>query len=97
MDEASDRQRAKALVAKAIRMLDRQIDDSPDPLLFFVPPEQFVVMKSNFEKIEKAMDHGELPPRDQRSMGMAGEVINEWPFTYLGEAIVKAERAYEKL
>jgi hypothetical protein len=97
MSEQLDDQQVKALVTKAIRMLDRQIEDSPDPLLFFVPPEQLMVMKSNFEKIAAALDRGPLPPRDQRSMGMAREVIEEWPFTYLGEAIVKAERAYESL
>jgi hypothetical protein len=83
-----------ALLDKAIAMLEDELDQRPDPLLVMVPHEQKAEFLSTFRRFRRQLAEGTIPPREQRTHGMAGEVIVHWPFSYLGEVIVRAERAW---
>jgi hypothetical protein len=94
MSKSKQQTDVAALLDKAIGMLEDELEDRPDPLLVMVPHEQKAEFLSNFRRYRRQLAEGRIPPPDQRTAGMAGEVIVNWPFSYLGEVIVRAERAW---
>ena len=94
MNERESDTDVAALLGKAIGMLEDELEDHPDPLLVMVPHEQKAEFLANLRRFRKQLAEGNIPPRDQRGAGMASEVIESWPFSYLGEVIVRAEHAW---
>jgi hypothetical protein len=94
MNERESDTDVAALLDKAIGMLEDELEDHPDPLLVMVPHEQKAEFLANFRRFRRQLAEGNIPPLDQRGAGMASEVIESWPFSYLGEVIVRAQRAW---
>lgn len=93
----TDKDETCELVQRAMSVLHNQIEKQPDPVLAFVPREQLLLFRANLQQMAEALQSDELPPSDQRSFGMAETIFDTWPLTLLGEAIIKAERAYQAL
>lgn len=94
MNEPASDSELAALLDKAIGMLEDELENHPDPLLVMVPYEQKAEFLSHLRRFRRQLAEGNIPPRDQRDAGLAGEVIDTWPFSYLGEVIVRAQRAW---
>lgn len=87
----------RARIKRALIMIADELKGQADPLLAFVAREQLILWRGYLTQMMHQLDEGLVPPRDQRDYGMADTVISDWPFTTLGEAIVKAERAWRDL
>jgi hypothetical protein len=90
----ADREDALDRVRKALVLIDKQIEDSPDPLLLMVPTEQFILFRGLLERIERELREGVLPDPGMRDFEMKPAIFDSWPFTALGAAIIDAEKAY---
>jgi hypothetical protein len=86
-----------ALVDKAVGLVRQHLEKAPDPMLSFVPREQFLLYLSNLQQMAEYLTADELPPDRKRYYGMADTILDDWPVTFVGEAIVNAERAWRDL
>ena len=90
----ADRCEALDRVRKALALIDKQTDESPDPILMMVPTEQFIAFRGLLERMERELKEDNLPDPGSRDFEMKPQILDSWPFTGLGAAIIDAERAY---
>jgi hypothetical protein len=91
------RHEALSAVEHALFLLDKELDQQHDPMLSMIPREQMIVFRSNLRNMRQHIQSDTVPPPDQRAVGLADAVFDDWPFTPLSEAIVAADRAWMQL
>jgi len=89
-------ERAMRAVTKALAMVEDELEGRGDPLLVFVPRELMLAYRANLREMYRRLSQDDLPAVGQLSMEMSHTIIYEWPYTYLGSAVVNAERAFRE-
>jgi hypothetical protein len=60
--------------------------------------QQLELIERELRKMIRALDSGELPPRGERAPGLWHIITDSWsPTDQLGEKVIAAELAYERL
>ncbi|GAL58946.1 hypothetical protein EV102420_14_00050 [Pseudescherichia vulneris NBRC 102420] len=61
-------------------------------------PEQISQFIKIFKNLLNQLVTGDIPPKNERDLGMARIVIDEWPYELkLGGMIIDAEQAYKNI
>lgn len=89
-----DRDKTRHLIEKALAGIDQHLHKQADMLLTFVPNETFLVYRQRLERYRDLLATGPLPARETCEAEMSREIIHNWPYTFVGAAIVEAERAF---
>jgi len=83
------------LVESALKSLDGELSNSPDPKLANVPRVQKEAFKQKLQKIISILALGSLPEKCQRNFGLSRAIADNWHFdSKLGKEIAKAERSF---
>ncbi|MFP1756890.1 hypothetical protein [Lonsdalea quercina] len=85
-------------IGKIINELDEVINYKNDSIKDFSSVEQMRLFKKTFLSIVDEIENGQIPPKNERNIGIARVVIDQWPFDfYLGEWLIEAEEIYKEI
>jgi hypothetical protein len=90
----TDIEKTLYLIDKALSLIDHHLHKQADLLLTFVPNEAFLVFAQRLREYQSVLRTPPLPPRSRYDNEMSREIINTWPYTFVGAGIVEAERAF---
>jgi hypothetical protein len=90
----TDIEKAQYLIDKALNLIDHHLHKQTDLLLTFVPTEAFLIFAQQLREYQSVLRAESLPPRNRYKNEMSSEIINTWPYTFVGAGIVEAERAF---
>lgn len=81
-----------------LKELDKTLMEDESLMINFSSKEQVVKFRLCFLNILKELSEGFIPPKVQRSLGVAKIVVDCWPFDFhLGQLLIEAERLYKDL
>jgi len=90
----TDKDKALYLIDKALSLIDHHLHKQADLLLTFVPTEAFLVFEQTLKEYQSVLQTSPLPKQCRYNSEMSREIINHWPYTFVGAGIVDAERAF---
>ncbi len=90
----TDKDKALHLIDKALSLIDHHLHKQADLLLTFVPTEAFLVYEQTLKEYQSVLRTSPLPKQSRYNSEMSREIINNWPYTFVGAGIVDAERAF---
>lgn len=90
--------KAVAKIQKAIDELEKAITTKDIKVLSVSSVSQLSKFKETFSIILTIIKSDNLPPKDERFIGISRVVIDQWPFDLeLGSIIIDAEQAYMEI
>lgn len=85
-------------IGDVLKELDKTLVEDESLIINFSSKEQLVKFRQCFLNILSELNEGFLPPKEQRSLGIAKIVVDCWPFDFhLGQLLIEAERLYKEL
>jgi len=85
-------------IDKVINELDELINVKNKSIECFSSIEQLRLFRNKFLSIMDEISNGSIPPKDERNLGIARLVADQWPFDfYLSEWIIEAEEIYKEI
>lgn len=90
--------KAVAKIQKAIDELEEAIITNDMKVLSLSSITQLSKFKETFSTMLKIIKSGNIPPKNERVLGIARVIVDQWPFNLeLGSIIIDAEQAYKEI
>ncbi|PEI02905.1 hypothetical protein CRM79_06580 [Pantoea agglomerans] len=89
---------AVAKIQKAIDELEKAIITKDTKVLSVSSVSQLSKFKKTFSNILTIIKSDNLPPKNERVIGISRIIVDQWPFDLeLGSIIIDAEQAYKEI
>ncbi|MGX9239600.1 hypothetical protein [Pantoea ananatis] len=90
--------KAVAKIQKAVDELEKTILTKDEKVLSVSSINQLSKFKESFLTVLRLIQSDNIPPRNERFLGIARVIVEQWPFNLeLGSIIIDAEQAYKEI
>jgi len=92
----NDKEKVILAINKVIAELELAIDKNEPKVMLVSSIAQLSKFKNVFINVLNIVNSGILPPKQERNLGMAYIIVNQWPFDLEpGCLIIDAEQSYK--
>ena len=89
---------ALTLTTRAIEAVDEELNAHKSGRGRVGNLRQLAAFRDNLKTMKHQIESGNVPPRDERLMGMGRIIADSWPYdNELGKLILEAEQQYLKM